>query len=138
MLTRHVNAYIAMRRAAGFQFRDAARRLQDFARFAMARSEAHVKTESAIEWAAKSISPHQREQRLRAVIRFARYARAENPKHEIPLSGVFVRRFTRRKLRVSEHGDHQNRNAPITKIGAGDHSEEATEGHEGKGERAFR
>ncbi len=43
-----------------------------------------VCSETAIEWAGKAPSPSQRAHRLGEVIRFARYIRAEDQRHELP------------------------------------------------------
>jgi integrase/recombinase XerD len=47
-----VKAYLATRRAAGFDLSNAEHLLGSFARFAAKRDETHVRAESAIDWAA--------------------------------------------------------------------------------------
>ncbi|MEK7283416.1 MAG: tyrosine-type recombinase/integrase, partial [Acidobacteriota bacterium] len=69
--------------------------LHDFARWASDRGDTHVRTGTATEWAAAARSPWQRERRLRAVAGFARHARAEDPRHEVPPIFVFGRRHVR-------------------------------------------
>lgn len=90
MLKRAVERYIGLRHATGFKFDKAARLLRSFAEFAAAKGDTHVKTATAIEWAASGGTPGQRGIRLGAVVHFARYLKAEDPAHEIPPAGMFV------------------------------------------------
>ena len=90
MLTQAVCSYVKVRRAVGFELRDCARLLHDFARFAAERDDAHVRATTAIEWAAQASSVRQRDRRLKHVIRFARHASAEDAAHQIPPSHVFA------------------------------------------------
>ena len=85
MLSQTVQNYIDMRRAGGFQFGCQAGFLHSFASFAAARDEQHVHASTAIEWAGIAAKTPQRARRLWVVIRFARFARAEDAKHEVPL-----------------------------------------------------
>jgi integrase/recombinase XerD len=84
VLAAAVDAYVAVRRAAGFTFRSEARQLASFAAFSEARTESHVRVSLAIEWAALARSVSQRARRLGHVIRLARYLRAEDRDHEVP------------------------------------------------------
>jgi integrase/recombinase XerD len=84
MLTRAVETYLAVRRAVGFSFIDEGSYLKSFARFSEARKQRYVSTEIAIEWAGLAPSVPQRARRLGIVIRFARYLRAEDGRHEVP------------------------------------------------------
>ncbi len=84
MLAAAVEAYVAVRRAAGFTFRSEARQLHSFAAFSETRAESRVRASLAIEWAALARSVSQRARRLGHVIRLARYLRAEDRNHEIP------------------------------------------------------
>ena len=90
MLKRAVERYIGLRHATGFKFEKPARLLRSFAEFAVAKGDTHVKTITAVEWAASGCTPGQRGIRLRAVVRFAQHLKAEDPAHEIPPAGVFV------------------------------------------------
>jgi integrase len=99
MLKASIDAYLAIRRAVGFQLETEDYLLHDFARWASERGETHVRTETAMEWAAAARVPWQRERRLRAVAGFARHARAEDSRHEVP--PIFV--FGRRHLRPTPH-----------------------------------
>jgi integrase/recombinase XerD len=55
-----------------------------FASFSHARGCHHVCNETAIEWAALARSRPERARRLGDVIRFSRYIRAENERHQLP------------------------------------------------------
>ncbi len=95
MLMQSIDAYIALRRAVGFQLKTEEHLLHDFARWASERGETHVRTCTATDWAAAGSSTWQRERRLRAVAGFARHARAEDLRHEVPPIFVFGRRHVR-------------------------------------------
>ena len=89
MLKDAVDTYLAIRRAGGFKLQDDELYLNSFARFAMARGDTHVVTQTAIAWAQQSRSEPQRATRLKTVIRFARLSRATDRRHELPPHGVF-------------------------------------------------
>jgi len=95
MLSPLVDPYLALRRATGFQMKVQAYLLRSFTAFAEARGETHVRTRSAIEWAALAPSELQRANRLGTVRVFARFAKAEDPDHEIPPDRVFAPRRAR-------------------------------------------
>lgn len=95
MLRQSIDAFLALRRAIGFRLKDEEYLLHDFARFASARGEIHVRTQTATEWAAATRSLWQRERRLRVVAGFARHAHAEDDRHEVPPIFVFGRRHIR-------------------------------------------
>jgi integrase len=95
MLRQSIDAYLALRRAVGFRLMTEESLLHDFARWASDRRETHVRTQTAMAWAATARSTWQRERRLRAVAGFARHARAEDPRHEVPPIFVFGRRHVR-------------------------------------------
>ena len=84
MLRKAVESYLAVRRACGFALHSEGHLLNSFAAFSSARGEEHVCSRIAIEWAGLSQTLHQRARRLGEVIRFARYMRAEDPRHELP------------------------------------------------------
>jgi integrase len=95
MLTSSIDAYLALRRAVGFRLKTEEQLLHEFARWAAERGDTHVRTQTVTEWAAAARSTWQRERRLRVVAGFARHARAEDPRHEVPLIFVFGRRPVR-------------------------------------------
>jgi integrase/recombinase XerD len=84
MLTYTVRSYLEVRRACGFAFRSQGASLRSFATFSDTRGKSHVCIDTAIEWAALARNIPRRARRLGEVIRFARYARAEDPRHEVP------------------------------------------------------
>jgi len=89
MLTQAVDTYLAVRRATGFKLQDDAWYLYSFARFASTQGDTHVVAPTAITWAGLARSESQRATRLKAVIRFARFSRAVDDRHELPPQGVF-------------------------------------------------
>jgi integrase/recombinase XerD len=91
-----VAAYLILRRAAGFEMANAEYLLDSFARFAAERDEAHVHRQTAIDWAAQGASAARRDERLKAVCRFARHVRVEDDRHELPPADYFGCRKTRR------------------------------------------
>ena len=94
-MIRAVENYLAARHAAGFELKNQSYLVRSFARFAAARSETHVRTTTAIDWASRTVSVAQRDARLKAVCRFSRYLRAEDRRHELPPSRHFGYRKTR-------------------------------------------
>lgn len=96
MLIEAVESYLDVRHTAGFDLHYAGNVLRKFAQFAAARREKHVKAKTAIEWAAMASSPGERSRRLSAIVRFARYAKSEDDRHEIPPEGIFGRHKFRR------------------------------------------
>jgi integrase/recombinase XerD len=91
-----VAAYLALRRTAGFAMANAEYLLDSFARFAAGRNETHIRRQAAIDWAAQGTSAARRDERLRAVCRFARHVRVEDDRHELPPANYFGCRKTRR------------------------------------------
>lgn len=98
MLTQATQSYLAVRRTAGFTLVDTEFILRSFCRHAEAQGETHVVAQSVVAWAARASSPPQRDRRLRTLILFARYARAEDPRHEVPPADVFGRPRRRRPV----------------------------------------
>ena len=95
MLSALVEPYLTLRRATGFQMKVQAYLLRSFTTFAEARGETHVRTTSASAWAALAPSELQRANRLGTLRVFARFAKAEDPDHEIPPDRVFAPRRAR-------------------------------------------
>jgi integrase/recombinase XerD len=91
MLMCAIDAYLGIRRAAGFQLGMSEVLLRHFATFAAAHGDTHVSAPRAITWAGQAPSLHQRCRRLDVVRIFARHARAEDPRHEVPPDHVFPR-----------------------------------------------
>jgi integrase/recombinase XerD len=95
MLIRAVETYLAVRRAAGFALRSQGFELKSFAAFSKARKQHYVSTDIAIEWAGLAPSVSERVRRLGTIIRFARYLRAEDGRHEVPPAIFGTARSTR-------------------------------------------
>ena len=96
MLGNAIDGYLAMRRAAGFELEVPEYLLRSFARFAASQKETSVRAQSVVEWASGAPSLSQRDHRLKTVLRFARYARLEDERHEIPPKDIFGYRKKRR------------------------------------------
>jgi len=90
MLTKLVDSYLDLRRATGFGMGVHQYLLHGFAHFAAQRGETHIRTCTAIEWAAEAPSEGQRANRLSMLRVFARFARAEDATHEVPPERVFL------------------------------------------------
>ncbi len=84
MLVQAVQSYLAVRRAAGFALAQEGWRLSRFAAYSEARGKYHVCSATATEWAGLARSAPARARRLGDVIRFTRYVRAEDARHELP------------------------------------------------------
>jgi len=84
MLAEAVQSYLAVRRATGFDLKLQGNLLKSFTRFSDAKGNHYVCSETAIEWAGSARSILQRARRLGAVIRFARYIRMEDQRHQVP------------------------------------------------------
>lgn len=85
-----VEAYLALRRAAGYSMRDADRILRSYGRFAHARRDRFVKVATIHAWAKRARSPERREALVRKAALLARHLHAEDPRHEIPSYQVFA------------------------------------------------
>lgn len=85
-----VEAYLALRRAAGYSMRDADRILRSYGRFAHARRDRFVKVATIHAWAKQARSPERREALVRKVALLARHLHAEDPRHEVPCYRVFA------------------------------------------------
>jgi len=104
MLIDSVNNYLCVRRGLGFKLKSVERYLRSYANFATARGEAHVISKTAIEWATQASSENSRARSLDILVRFARFVRVEDDRHEIPANNVFCGRWQRRSPYIfSEH-----------------------------------
>lgn len=95
MLTDAVFSYLAVRRAAGYALVNVEPMLLSFARYASEHGDDVVRVQTAISWACLGRSPERREALLRAVAGFARHARAEDPRHEVPPRHLLGRDYRR-------------------------------------------
>lgn len=91
-----IEAYLALRRSAGFALINEAYWLRSFATFAAEHREHHIRAATAIAWASQARSLDQRDTRLKSVCRFARFVRLEDPTHELPPAQHFAHRKVRR------------------------------------------
>jgi integrase/recombinase XerD len=96
MLIDSVNNYLCVRRGLGFKLKSVERYLQSYANFATARGDTHVVGKTVVEWAAQASSENSRARSLDILIRFARFVRVEDNRHEIPADNVFCGRWHRR------------------------------------------
>jgi integrase/recombinase XerD len=85
-----VEAYLELRRAAGYSMRDADRILRSYGRFAHALRDRFIKVATIHAWAKRARSPERREALVRKVALLARHMHAEDPRHEIPSYRVFA------------------------------------------------
>ena len=91
MIIDAVERYVASIRAAGYTFHKDARRLANYAAFAQARGDSHVKAQSVLEWTRRSSSALQRRRLVLLVRRFALTMAAEDPRHEAPPADIVPR-----------------------------------------------
>jgi len=89
MLMTHIDTWLATRRASGFRLEGYERHLHQFAEFASARGNNHVRAETAVAWASQKATPGQRHRHYQRVVQLARYLHAEDPRHEIPPNDHF-------------------------------------------------
>jgi integrase len=88
-MTPLLDAYLALRRAAGYKLKSAESRLRCFVRFAAKCGDTHIRAETVRQWAGMGASAEARYGRLHAVIPFARHMRAEDPVHEVPSEQLY-------------------------------------------------
>jgi integrase/recombinase XerD len=84
MLIQAVEQYLSVRRAAGYKLKTEGDLLRSFAKYSEAAGIQRVSSENAIAWASLAKSVETRARRLGQVIRFARFIRAEDQRHELP------------------------------------------------------
>lgn len=92
MLMTRIDTWLAERRASGFTLEGYERHLRQFAEFAAARGDDHVRAETAVAWASQKATPGQRYRHYQRIVQLARYLRAEDPRHEIPPNHYFPRK----------------------------------------------
>ena len=86
-----VDRYVALIRAGGCFYSRGARNLAEYAAFAQARGETHVRIRTVLEWARRSSAPSERRRLLLTVRRFALAAAVEDPRHEVPPADLLPR-----------------------------------------------
>ncbi len=89
MLMTRIDRWLATRRASGFALEGYERHLQQFAEFAAACGDDHIRAETAVAWASQMATPGQRNRHYQRVVQLARYLHAEDPRQEIPPNNHF-------------------------------------------------
>lgn len=84
MLIDDLHRYLSIRRAVGFKLDRTEMFLRNFTDFAGKRGDEFVVSQTAIDWAIQGKSDRAKWTRLDEVIRFARFIKSENNRHEIP------------------------------------------------------
>ena len=94
-----LDEYLATRRALGARLELSGHLLKRFIAFAGQNEAAFITTELALRWATepRHAQPAQWANRLGMVRRFARYANAVDPRHEVPPQGLLPYRYRRRQ-----------------------------------------
>lgn len=95
MLMTCIDTWLATRRASGFALEGYEWQLHQFAEFAAARGDDHIRAETAVAWALQKATPGQRRRHYQRIVQLAGYLHAEDPRHEIPPSHHFPGRRQR-------------------------------------------
>ena len=93
----HVQSYVALKRYLGYKYLDNERMLLSWARYAMERGEATIRSETMIRWASESSSSAWAAKKLAVASRFAQWLHAEDDRHEIPHKDAVGRARHQRK-----------------------------------------
>lgn len=89
MLSADLDRYIALRRALGYKLTKTEAQLRPFARHVDECGDSHIRAPVALAWAtAAGRTPAARGKRLRVIIKFARFLRAEDARHEVPPADI--------------------------------------------------
>jgi integrase len=84
--------YIELRRSLGFKLRKTSAHLASFAEYAASVGDVHVRSDTALAWAAATSSTQDSYYRkLQELALFARFLRAEDAGHEVPQHHLFYR-----------------------------------------------
>ena len=94
-----LDEYLATRRALGAKLELSGRLLKRFVAFASQHEATLITTEHALQWATepRDAQPARWASRLGMVRRFARYANAVDPRHEVPPQGLLPYQYRRRR-----------------------------------------
>lgn len=88
--------YIELRRSLGFKLRKTSAHLASFAEYAASVGDLHLRSDTALAWAAATSSTQDSYyRRLQELALFARFLRAEDAGHEVPQHHLFYRRRSR-------------------------------------------
>lgn len=95
MITQHVEHYLNLRSTLGFKLRETRRYLKAFAKLADSRGEDFISVETASIYADAAPSPYSRSNRMRKIILFAKFMKAEDQRHEVPSFENYHHRYVR-------------------------------------------
>lgn len=96
MMDSQIERYVALHRSFDRKFDLQERFLQQFADYAHAFGDQHIKVERLYDWCRSASSQNVARDRFDHLRRFCLYARAEDDRHEVPPAGVFGRGKRRR------------------------------------------
>ncbi len=98
-LRKSLEEYLATRRAAGFALREGAVALNHFVAFAEQQEAEFLTTQLALQWAQlpANAQPGWWARRLNTVRLFARHLNAQDPRTEVPPTGLLPRGYPRRE-----------------------------------------
>ncbi len=90
VLSDDTDRYIKLRRALGYKLISTARHLESFTRFAVERGDKHIRTATALSWAAGAARTQDARSRCWTDLTLlARFLRAEDASHEVLPGGLF-------------------------------------------------
>lgn len=90
-LRQRAESYVALRRGAGFQFAQPGKRLQEFAAHLDRLGSEFITVEAALAWAQEAPTARAASERLRVARQFAAWLAAEDPRTEVPPTGLLPR-----------------------------------------------
>lgn len=106
MLIDDAYRYIELRRSLGFKLCKTADHLASFAEYAASVGDVHVRSDTALAWAAaKSSTQDSYYRRLQELAVFARFLRAEDAGHEVPQHRLFYRSRSRPAPYIFSQGE---------------------------------
>jgi integrase len=94
----HLEQYLTLRRAMGFQLHDVARQLDKFVSHLDEHGLSHITTAVVASWISQlPISPTTKADRFCMIRHFAQHVRAADPQHEVPPAKLFPRQSRRQR-----------------------------------------
>lgn len=98
--------YIELRRSLGFKLRKTSSHLASFAAYAADAGDVHLRSDTALAWAAATSSTQDSYyRRLQELALFARFLHAEDPAHEVPQHHLFYRSRSRPTPYIFSQGE---------------------------------
>ncbi len=102
----HLEQYLRLRRAMGFQLHDVARQLDRFVCHLKEQGLPHITTAAVAAWISSlPVSPNTKASRFGMIRYFARYVRAADPRHEVPPAQLFPSRRRRQAPYIYSDGE---------------------------------